>query len=76
MTHRAVPWGWKLLPVITLAYIINPRDLFFDFRTLGYLDDLAVAGMLLTIFTSKGWEHVSKGGARGRGDDPRRVRGD
>ena len=70
MTHRAVPWGWELLPIMALAYIINPRDLFFDFRTLGYLDDLAVAGLLLTIFTSKGREYVSKAERVGEGTIP------
>ena len=59
MTHHAVPTRLKLLPIIAVAYFMSPRDLIPDFVPfIGRLDDLIVIGVLLAIFTTKGWQHV------------------
>jgi uncharacterized membrane protein YkvA (DUF1232 family) len=53
MTHPAVPASLKALPVIAFLYLIFPKDLFFDFRPFGHVDDLIVIAILLGIFTTK-----------------------
>ena len=58
MTHRAVPLHLKALPVLALIYLLFPRDLWFDFRAFGLLDDLIVGGLLIGTFVNKGWNHV------------------
>ena len=58
MTHRAVPVHLKALPVLALIYLIFPRDLWFDFRLFGLVDDLIVGGLLIGTFINKGWERV------------------
>ena len=58
MTHRAVPMHLKALPVLALIYLLFPRDLWFDFRAFGLLDDLIVGGLLIGTFVNKGWNHV------------------
>lgn len=58
MTHRAVPVHLKALPVLALIYLLFPRDLWFDFRAFGLLDDLIVGGLLIGTFVNKGWNHV------------------
>ena len=58
MTHRAVPLHLKALPVLALVYLLFPRDLWFDFRAFGLIDDLIVGGLLIGTFTTKGWNHV------------------
>ena len=58
MTHPAVPLRLKALPVLALLYVLFPRDAVFDFRPFGFLDDFVVAGLLVGVFTSKGWERV------------------
>ncbi len=60
MSHPAVSLLLKALPIIALAYVIFPRDLLFDFRIFGYVDDVIVAGLLLGFFTSKGAEQIAK----------------
>lgn len=58
MTHPAVPVRLKVLPVLALAYLLFPRDLWFDFRAFGLIDDLIVGGLFIGTFVSKGWKHV------------------
>ena len=58
MTHPAVPLRLKALPVLALIYLIFPRDLWFDFRPFGLLDDLIVGGLFIGTFVNKGWERV------------------
>ena len=60
MSHPAVSLLLKALPIAAIAYVIFPRDLLFDFRIFGYLDDVVVVGLLLGFFTSKGAEQVAK----------------
>ena len=59
MTHRAVPLHLKALPVLALIYLVFPRDLWFDFRAFGLVDDLIVGGLLIGTFVNKGWNHVT-----------------
>ena len=58
MTHPAVPLRLKIPPVAALLYFLFPRDLFFDFRLFGHVDDFIVVTVLLAIFTTRGWHHV------------------
>jgi uncharacterized membrane protein YkvA (DUF1232 family) len=58
MTHPAVPFWLKTLPVIAFLYLIFPRDLFFDFRAFGHVDDFIVIAVLLGIFTTKAMRYV------------------
>ena len=58
MTHPAVPLRLKVLPVLALAYLLFPRDLWFDFRPFGLVDDVIVGVLLIGTFVSKGWNHV------------------
>ena len=67
MTHPDVPLRLKALPVLALAYVVFPRDLFLDFRPFGLMDDLIVVTVLLGIFTSRGWHHIDR--AKKRKDD-------
>ena len=60
MTHPDVPLRLKTLPVLALAYLVFPKDLFFDFRAFGLIDDLIVVTVLLGIFTSRGWYHIER----------------
>ena len=60
MTHPDVPLRLKALPVLALAYVVLPRDLFLDFRPFGLIDDLIVVTVLLGIFTSRGWYHIER----------------
>ena len=60
MTHPDVPLRLKSLPVLALAYVVFPRDLFLDFRPFGLIDDLIVVTVLLGIFTSRGWYHIER----------------
>ena len=60
MTHPDVPLRLKALPVLALAYIVLPRDLLFDFRAFGFIDDLIVVTVLLGIFTTRGWHHIEQ----------------
>ncbi len=67
MTHPDVPLRLKTLPVLALAYIVFPRDLFLDFRPFGLIDDLIVVTVLLGVFTSRGWYHIERA-KKGRDD--------
>lgn len=58
MTHPAVPLRLKVLPVLAFIYLVFPRDLWFDFRAFGFLDDFIVGGLLVGTFVSKGWNRV------------------
>lgn len=58
MTHPAVPLRLKALPALALLYVLFPRDAVLDFRAFGLLDDFVVAGLLVSVFTSKGWRRV------------------
>ena len=58
MSHPAVPTRLKVLPVLAFIYLIFPRDLFFDFRAFGILDDFVVVSVLLGIFINKAGKHV------------------
>ncbi|MCH7608549.1 MAG: DUF1232 domain-containing protein [Chloroflexi bacterium] len=60
MTHPDVPLRLKTLPVLALAYLVFPKDLFFDLRPFGLIDDLIVVTVLLGIFTSRGWYHIER----------------
>ncbi len=58
MTHSAVPLHLKVLPVLAFIYLVFPRDLWFDFRAFGFLDDFIVGGLLIGTFVNKGWARV------------------
>ncbi len=58
MTHPAVPVHLKVLPVLAFIYLVFPRDLWFDFRAFGFLDDFIVGGLLIGTFVNKGWARV------------------
>ena len=58
MTHPAVPLRLKALPLLALAYLLFPRDIWFDYRAFGFVDDLLIGFLLIGAFVSKGWEHV------------------
>ena len=60
MTHPDVPLRLKTLPVLALAYLVLPKDLLFDFRAFGLIDDLIVVTVLLGIFTTRGWYHIER----------------
>ena len=60
MTHPDVPLRLKTLPVLALAYLVFPKDLFLDLRPFGLIDDLIVVTVLLGIFTSRGWYHIER----------------
>ena len=70
MTHPDVPLRLKTLPVLALAYVVFPRDLFLDFRPFGLIDDLIVVTVLLGIFTSRGWYHIERAKKRKDGAIP------
>ena len=59
MQHPGVPARLKVLPVFAFVYLIFPRDVLFDFRPFGFIDDFVVASILCGIFISKGWQHVA-----------------
>ena len=58
MTHPVVPVRLKALPLLAFLYLVFPRDLWFDFRAFGFLDDFIVGGLLIGTFVSKGWDRV------------------
>ena len=58
MTHPAVPMRLKVLPILAFIYLAFPRDLWFDFRAFGFLDDFIVGGLLIGTFVNKGWIRV------------------
>ena len=58
MTHPAVPVHLKVLPVLAFIYLVFPRDLWFDFRAFGFLDDFIVGGLIIGTFVNKGWARV------------------
>ena len=58
MTHPAVPMRLKVLPILAFIYLAFPRDLWFDFRAFGFLDDFIVGGLLIGTFVNKGWTRV------------------
>ena len=58
MTHPAVPVHLKVLPVLAFIYLVFPRDLWFDFRAFGFLDDFIVGGLFIGTFVNKGWARV------------------
>ncbi len=58
MTHPAVPMRLKVLPILAFIYLAFPRDLWFDFRAFGFLDDFIVGGLLIGTFVNKGWARV------------------
>ena len=60
MTHPEVPWRLKLLPVIAVVYFVLPRDLFFDYRPFGFLDDFIIGSILFGTFTSKAQRYLNK----------------
>jgi uncharacterized membrane protein YkvA (DUF1232 family) len=65
MLHRAVPLRLKTLPVLALAYVVIPRDLIPDFFALaGFVDDVLVVYLLLTLFISRAKRHLLSAGER------------
>ena len=60
MTHPAVPYKLRALPVIALVYFLWPRDLFFDYRPFGFVDDLVIGFILLAVFTARAWPYALK----------------
>ena len=58
MTHPAVPFHLKVLPLLAFIYLVFPRDLWFDYRAFGFLDDFIVGGLLVGTFINKGWQRV------------------
>jgi uncharacterized membrane protein YkvA (DUF1232 family) len=59
MTHPGVPFRLKLLPIIAVIYFLIPRDVFFDYRQLGFLDDFIIGTFLLGSFTSRAVGYLS-----------------
>lgn len=70
MSHPAVPLRLKALPALALLYVLFPRDAVFDFRAFGLLDDVVVAGVLVSVFTSKGWRRVLDAASKREGAIP------
>jgi uncharacterized membrane protein YkvA (DUF1232 family) len=65
MFHKAVPLRLKALPVLALAYVIMPRDLVPDFFSIaGFVDDVLVVYLLLSLFISRAKRHVLSAGER------------
>ncbi|MEE8519536.1 MAG: DUF1232 domain-containing protein [Dehalococcoidia bacterium] len=60
MTHPDVPLRLKLLPVVAVVYFVLPRDLFFDYRPFGFLDDFIIGSILLGAFTSKATKYLDR----------------
>lgn len=60
MQHPGVPARLKVLPVFAFVYLIFPRDVLFDFRSFGFMDDFVVVSILCGIFITKGWQHVAR----------------
>lgn len=70
MTHDAVPLRLKVLPVLAAVYVLLPRDLVFDFRPFGFVDDAIVGLILLGVFTSRASKHVRDDRERKSGSIP------
>lgn len=50
MAHQSTPLTTKLLCLLAVIYVISPVDLIADFiPVLGWLDDIGVVALLLTI---------------------------
>jgi uncharacterized membrane protein YkvA (DUF1232 family) len=50
MKHKETPWYAKALAGLTIAYALSPIDLIPDFiPVLGYLDDLIILPLLITL---------------------------
>ena len=58
MVHSAVPLRLKLIPILVGIYVLNPRDLWFDARPFGLIDDAVVAVILLSMFSARASKHV------------------
>jgi uncharacterized membrane protein YkvA (DUF1232 family) len=62
MCHPAVPVWLKVLPVLAMAYAIMPQDLLRDhIPVVGWIDDIWVMLVLLTIFTYSGGRYAARG---------------
>ena len=64
----------KVLPLAAALYVLAPIDLLRDFKLgIGQLDDIIVAGVLLTLFVALSPRHIVTqyihGGERTRDDD-------
>lgn len=71
---RRVSLFLKVLPLAALIYVLSPIDLLRDFKLgIGQVDDVIVAGVLLTLFVTFSPRSVvsehSRGRMRGRGGD-------
>ena len=61
MRHPSVPCWLKLLPVLALVYVVLPFDILRDFiPVLGYVDDVWVVIILLSIFIYLGNRYASR----------------
>ncbi len=61
MRHPGVPPWLKLLPVIAVAYVVFPHDFLKDtLPVVGWMDDIWVFFILMTIFTALGGALASR----------------
>ena len=58
MQHPAVPKRLKALPIAAFIYLMFPRDIIFDYRFPGAIDDILVVTLLLGLFVSKATPYV------------------
>ncbi len=60
----------KILPLAAFLYVLSPIDLLRDFRLgIGQLDDVLVAGVLLTLFVVLSPRRIVSEHIHGRKDD-------
>ena len=65
MRHPAVPVWLKLLPALAIAYVLFPHDFLRDYLpVVGWLDDIWVFILLMTIFTAVGGWYASRAPGR------------
>ena len=61
MRHPAVPLWLKMLPALAIGYVLFPHDFLRDYiPVIGWLDDIWVLVILMTIFMVWGGWYASR----------------